>query len=616
MSDERGLRDRFPGGGGRWAAAALFALALGAVAWLDRSGGAEAPGPAELGFRMQEVSDRVGIDFTHRSPRLDSALANIEDYVASMGASVTVADANDDGWPDLYLTTSAAGHENALYLNQGDGTFRDVAAAAGVADVNSRSRGVSMGSVWGDYDNDGDEDLLVYRWGRPSLFRNLHEETGDLRFRDVTVEAGLDVRMNANAAVWFDYDRDGLLDLYIPGYYREDLNLWDLETTRIMPNSFEYSDNGGRNRLFHNVGGRFVEVTREMGVGSTRWTLAAASADFNDDGWPDLYLANDYGPESLLLNRSGESFELTEAGLGESGSGMSVSLGDLHGRGRLDVYVTNISERGYLFQGNNLRTNFLEELGRFEEVAKGPVADAGWAWGAQFGDLNSDGRADLVVVNGFISASRDEDYWYSMSKITGANRAVIEDAANWPRLDDASLSGYERSRVLVNRGREGLMDVAEEVGVDDRYDGRAVALADLFNQGESDLVVANQEGPALVYRNSVADGRHWVQFRLVGAARGDTAQPGRSNRSAIGTRVTVHFGERRRADVVTGGSGFASQNDRRLLFGLGDVRRVDSAVVEWPSGRRQVLRDLAADRLHVVEEPVDGPAPRAGGERR
>ncbi|MFB6240346.1 MAG: CRTAC1 family protein, partial [Gemmatimonadota bacterium] len=363
-----------------------------------------------------------------------------------------------------------------------------------------------------------------------------------------------------------------------------------------MPTSFEYADNGGRNRLFHNDGGRFVEVTEEMGVGSTRWTLAAASADFNDDGWPDLYLANDYGPESLYLNRRGESFELTEAGLGESGSGMSVALGDLHNRGRLDVYVTNISQRGYLFQGNNLRTNFLEELGRFNEDAEGAVADAGWAWGAQFGDLNSDGRTDLFVVNGFISESREEDYWYSMSKITGANRAVIEDAANWPPIGDKSLSGYQRSRVLVNRGQDGLVDAAYAVGVDDRLDGRAVALADLFNQGELDAVVANQEGPALVYRNRVRDDRHWVEFRLVGAARGDTAQPGRTNRSAIGTRVTVGFDGRRRADVVTGGSGFAAQNDRRLFFGLGGARRVDSAVVEWTSGRREVLHELEADR--------------------
>ncbi len=587
---------------GQAIAVLLFVGALVAATWLDRSGGG-APGAAELGFRFQEVSDEVGIEFVHHSPRLDSAIANIGDYVASMGASVSVSDVNDDGHPDLYLTNSAFDHPNALYLNRGDGTFRNVARRAGVADLNAQGVGVSMGSLWGDYDNDGDEDLFVYRWGHLSLFENRHEETGEVRFREVTREAGLHTWMNANGAVWLDYDRDGLLDLFVAGYYRSNLDLWDLETTSIMPNSFEYASNGGRNRLFHNEGdGTFEEVTGKMGMGSRRWTLAVASADFNGDGWPDLYLANDYGPEALYLNQEGEGFRPADVGLGKSGSGMAVALGDLYNRGRLDVYVTNISEQGYLFQGNNLRTNFLPELGQFKETAEGPVADAGWAWGAQFGDLNSDGRTDLFVTNGFVSASREKDYWYGMSKITGAAGPVIENAANWPPIGEASLSGYERSRVLVNRGAEGLVPAAPSVGITDRLDGRAVALADLFNQGELDAVVANQEGPALVYRNSVARDRHWISFRLVGSARGDTAQPGRSNRSAIGARVTLHVDSTERASVVTGGSGFASQNGRRVYYGLGSTRSVDSVFVEWPSGIRQVLRNPATDRVHLVRE--------------
>ena len=591
---------------GRIIAIALFVGALAAATWLDRSEG-EFPGAAELGFRFREVSDEVEIDFTHHSPRLDDRIANIGDYVASMGASVSVADVNDDGLPDLYFTNSAFDRPNALYMNEGDGTFRNVASAAGVADLNREEVGVSMGSVWADYDNDGDEDLLVYRWGYLALLENQHAETGDVRFRDVTRKSGLRRWMNANNAVWLDYDRDGLVDLFVAGYYRSRLDLWDLETTSIMPNSFEYASNGGRNRLFHNEGnGQFTDVTDSTNLGSRRWTLAAASADFNDDGWPDLYLANDYGPERLYLNEDGEHFQLADVGLGESGSGMSVALGDLYNRGRLDVYVTNISEPGYLFQGNNLRTNFLSELGRFKETAKGPVADAGWAWGAQFGDLNSDGRTDLFVTNGFVSANREKDYWYGMSKIAGAAGPLIENADNWPPIEDASLSGYERSRVLVNRPGEGLVPTAPSVGVDDQLDGRAVALADLFNEGELDAIVANQEGPALVYRNSVAPDRHWISFRLEGAARGDTAQAGRSNRSAIGARVTLHFDGTERASVVTGGSGFASQNDRRLYFGLGSTRTVDRAVVEWPSGRRQVLHDLSADRLHVVRETNAG----------
>jgi len=309
-----------------------------------------------------------------------------------------------------------------------------------VADLNREGEGVSMGAVWGDYDNDGREDLLVYRYGYLALLHN----RGDLRFDEVTEAAGLHHWVNSNGVIWFDYDRDGLLDLYVTAYFRSEVDFWHLRSTRIMHDSFEFASNGGKNLLFHNLGqGKFEDVTDRMGVGSTRWTLAAAAADFNDDGWPDLYLANDYGPEEYYANQAGTRFALTRAGLEtDSKSGMSVTLGDVHNRGRLDVFVTNISERGYLFQDNNLRLNLLAEAGRFQDIASGLVADAGWAWGAQFGDLNNDGRNDLFVANGFLSADRDRSYWYDMSKIAGANGNIFDDARNCPPFENQSLSGY------------------------------------------------------------------------------------------------------------------------------------------------------------------------------
>ncbi len=236
----------------------------------------------------------------------------------------------------------------------------------------------------------------------------------------------------------------------------------------------------------------------------------------------------------------------------------------------------------------------MPNAGRFRNVAEGAIADAGWAWGAQFGDLNNDGANELFVANGFISGDRQKNYWYSMSKIAGANARFFEDAATWPPLGNASLSGYERSRVYLNRGVAGWIDVAKNVGVTDEYDGRAVALADLSSRGAVDVIVANQNQPALLYRGYPDSNNHWIAFRLVGT---------RSNRSAIGAEVVVESSDLTQRRIVDGGSGFASQNDRRLHFGLGSREWVDRVVIHWPSGMRQILSRPPIDGFVTVTEP-------------
>lgn len=576
---------------------AVFLGLFGAARWLDgrtlptsaEPGAAPAAGTA-VAFRLREVARERGITFAHRPFRVDPRIAHVEPHVAGVGAAVSCTDFDGDGWIDFYATSSEFGSHNALYRNLGPaspGRFVEVAAEVGLADVNSKD-GVSMGSVWADADQDGDEDCFLYKYGRPQLFRN---DGG--RFVDVTKEGGLERWINSNSAVWLDYDRDGLVDLYVTGYFRDDVVLWDLASTSIMQESFQFARNGGHNRMFKNLGGlAFRDVTEELGVDSTRWTLAVASADFDRDGWPDLYLANDYGPEELFLNREGRRFEAAPGLLdGRSKSGMSVAVGDVENKGDLGVYVTNITNARFLQQGNNLRLRDAQG-GEFVNVARDEVSNCGWAWGAAFGDLDRDGRQDLYVVNGFVSASRERDYWYDLAKIAGAEKGVFQDALHWPAFGDKSLSGYERSRVLVwSKGR--LRDCAAGIGADDVLDGRAVALADFENRGVLDVVIANQCQPLLLYRNEPAAERRWIQFRLVGT---------RSNTSAIGATVVVGFALGEQLQVVGGGSGMSSQGDRRLFFGLGDDAAPRFARITWPSGEVVTLDRPQVDRLHVVRE--------------
>ena len=548
------------------------------------------------GFYLEEVAQEIGIAFTHQAPTLDPKLDHIMPQVASVGASVSVVDYDKDGWPDLYVTNSGEGSQNALYRNQGDGTFEDVAPALSLADVNQIETGVSMGSVWGDYDNDGYEDLFLYKWGRPLLF---HNDAGQ-GFTPVTDEAGLPDWVNANTAIWFDYDRDGLLDLFFGGYYPEHLNLWKLETTRIMPESFEYALNGGRNYLLHNQGdGTFEDVTEAMGLTSTRWTLAASATDLDGNDYPDLVLANDYSVEEMYFNEGGERFveagEQTRVGFAPK-SGMNVSYGDIMNQGRFAIYISNISEAGVLIQGNNMWVpDDKDGKGpRFQNLATVlGVEYGGWSYGAQFGDLNNDGALDLYLVNGYVSDTPDTDYWYDLTKVAGGHKAIISDAENWPAMDGRSLSGFQPSRVWLNDGWGSFRDIARAVGAADTYDGRAVALVDLWNRGVLDVVIANQRGPLLVYKNTVTPENKWIAFDL----------ERQNNRSAIGTQVEVAWNDKRQVQEVSGGSGFAAQNQRRLHFGLGPDPAIQSVTVRWPSGTVQTLEAPALNQTHRLVEP-------------
>jgi hypothetical protein len=549
------------------------------------------------GFYLEEVSHAAGINFVHQAPTLDQKLNPIMPEVASMGASVSIVDFDRDGWPDIYVTNSAESSQNHLYRNMHDGTFKDVAEELGVADVNQPGTGVSMGAVWGDYDNDGYEDLFLIKWGRPELFHNDHGHG----FTRVSEQAGLPAWINANTAVWLDYDGDGLLDLFVGGYYPEDVDLWHLKNTRMMPDSFEYAKNGGRKYLFHNLGsGKFEEVSAKVGIDSRRWALAASAADLRGTGHPDVFVANDYGVSELYLN-DGKRFHEAgqQSGVGFAPkSGMNVAFGDILNDGRFAVYVSNISENGALIQGNNLwvpKEGAPANTVSFENLARDMGVElGGWSFGAQFGDLNNDGTLDLYLTNGYVSLDRTRSYWYDFTKIAGGNSAIIGDAKDWPAMDGRSLSGYQQKHVWLNDGAGKFVDVAQAVGVTDTFDGRAVAMADFWNRGVLDVIVANQRGPLLLYKNTVAPGNHWIEFYLMGT---------KSNRSAIGAQVELNWNDQKQIQEVSGGSGFSAQNDRRLHFGLGKDVQLKSAVIHWPSGKVQTIDSLTPDKLYRIEEP-------------
>ncbi len=521
-----------------------------------------------FGFSFEEVSTSSGIIFSHQTPILDPAFLPILPEVASMGASVSIVDFDQDGWNDLYVTNSRYGSKNSLFHNQRDGSFVDVAKQLGVDELNVKGSGVSMGSVWADYDNDGFEDLLVYKWGRPELFRN-EQGTG---FTNVTNKSGLPRWINANTALWLDYNSDGLVDLFIGGYFPEDLDLWDLKQTTVLTESFEYAQNGGRNFLFENAGnGTFLDVTGQVGLTSTRWTLAGGAVDVDLDGYPELIVANDYGIDEFYYNDGGKRFiELgKETAIGFSPkSGMNVTFGDVYNNGQLGIYISNITEEGVLLQGNNFWVPKYEngKLTYQNLAGQYGIESGGWSYGAQFGDLNNDGFLDLYVANGFISGQKGTSYWYDFSKVTAGNASIISDIKNWPPMNGRSHSGYQQNRIWINTGSGFFYDVAEYVTGNQTFDSRSVAMADLWNRGVLDVIVANQNGRLLVYKNHVMKENQWIAFELKGT---------RNNRSAIGAMVRLTWDSNTQAQVISGGIGFSSQNQRRIQFGLGQSTSVE-----------------------------------------
>ena len=392
---------------GPWTLATLIFLGLIGLAVLENrphahgrvGDGVQAPKPplpaalSRYGFALTEGAKDAGIDFVHTAPKLDPKLAPILPRIADMGAGVAVADFDRDGKPDIYLTDSAENSKNRLYRNLGNGKFEEVGEKFGVADINKDGTGTSMGALWGDFDNDGYEDLLVYKWGRPELF---HNDAGK-GFTRITDAANLPKWMNANTAALLDYDNDGKLDILICGYFDESLDLWHLKDTAIMPDSLQFATNGTKKHLMKGDGaGHFTDVTAQVGIDTKAWTLAIGVADLNGDGFPEIVLANDYGYAEMWVNDGGKHFtNVARKNVvgARPRAGMNIAFGDVFNDGRLAIYRTNITEsEGNLLQNNDLWVpDRAGSLNYRDQAADMGVGDGGWSFGAQFADLNNDG---------------------------------------------------------------------------------------------------------------------------------------------------------------------------------------------------------------------------------
>ncbi len=549
-----------------------------------------------------DVAEKAGITYGHHKPVLDHKLDNIMSWVCSVGAAAAAGDYNKDGWIDLYVTDSKKGHPNYLYRNNGDGTFTDVADKAGLRDLNGDA-GTSMDCVWGDYDNDGWVDLYLVRWGNDALFRNNRDGT----FTDVTKKC-FKTRdgspgtqwANGNAVIFWDFNLDGRLDLYVGNYFKE-VDLWHLKNTRIMHNDFETSRNGGENFLYkQNSDGTFTEAAKSLGLEDPGWTLAVGSADVNNDGWPDLYCADDFGPDQLFMNkRDGTFVNATEKSIGfDTKKGMNVDFGDFNQDGWLDIYVANITTSEYLQEGNMLwHNNGPEPDGTvtFTDISlETGTYDGGWGWGAKFFDYDNDGDLDIYAVNGFISAG-EGNYWYDLASWTVTGEDAGE-AKNWPAIGDRSFSGYEKARFWRNGGMFSFTQHAEELGLDSVRDGRGLATFDYDNDGDLDVFVANQNDKPHLYRNNLSQKNNHLTVVL----EADTSTG--INRDAIGARVTALTAEGLQFRERDGGNGYSAQSDPRAHFGLGKHTHVQLVEVRWPDGGLQYMENVPANQTVTMRQ--------------
>jgi len=504
------------------------------------------------------------------------------------GSGVGLIDYDNDGWLDIYLVNGSTfkaldGKETppqaALFHNNHDGTFTDVAAAAG-----GSNDGWGFGVAIGDYDNDGWPDIFVSNYGKNRLYHNNHDGT----FTDVAEKAGVALGGWSTGATFGDYDGDGRLDLFVSGYVHFDRDNPPVAGSRDVPSSYcrfrgvgvmcgPRGLKGEHDHLFHNNGdGTFTDVSVKAGVSDPEayYGFTAIFADLNDDGKVDLIVANDSTPNYLYINKGNGTFkdDSYESGFALNGDGreiasMGVAIGDYQNSGRLSLFNTDFSDDYKVLYRNDGNADFTDvsyQVG----VAEMGIPFVGW--GAGFLDYDNDGWLDLMQINGHVYPAVDRNPWGT----SFAERPLLFH----------NLGGKRFEYVPPVRGT-GLAVVTP---------GRGAAFGDLFNNGKIDVVINPIDGPAVLLRNVNEDSHHWVELKLVGGPGGP--------RDAVGTTVYLtRAGLRQRGDVLSGGS-YISSNDQRVHFGLGNATTVDSVEIRWSGGAKETVKLPAVDRIYTITQ--------------
>jgi enediyne biosynthesis protein E4 len=549
-----------------------------ALAWLGVSAQTQSKPPHNAIAYYTDVAQTAGLTV----PTIFGGKDAKKYIIETTGSGVAIFDYDNDGWPDIFLVngTTLEGFPanqaptNHLYHNNHDGTFTDVTVQSGLA-----TTGWGQGVCVGDYDNDGWEDLYITYYGKNRLFHNQHGT-----FVEVAEKAGVAGTGKAwgTGCAWVDYDRDGHLDLMVANYVDFDLAtapapgerpscVWKGVPVMCGPRGLAST----KNILYHNRGdGTFEDVSEKSHIGQTNghYSFSVSTLDFDEDGWPDIYVACDSTPSILYRNNHDGTFTdvavAAGAAFNEDGreqAGMGTTIGDYNGDGHLDIFKTNFSDDTSTLYRNN-------GDGTFDDVTT--AAGLGLytkylGWGTMFLDVDNDGWPDLMLVNGHV----------------------------YPEVDKNHLgSDYEEPRILYhNLGKGAFADISADAGpgIAARGSSRGLATGDLWNDGRISAVITNLNAAPSLLVNQVRSANHWIGIRTIGT---------KSNRDGIGARISITAGKRTLVDEVRSGSSYNSSSDMRVHFGLGAATKVDSVYIRWPSGLQERFDNVPIDSIQTVKE--------------